>query len=118
RLAAQMLALCQAVNRETASLKNSCLGDRDVVEAAGTLRNGCLAVVEGLDESPAELRHLREGVWLTSLIDHGEGRPLGEDHAFGHQNQCRYVTHRCFLLSRRTLRQAPPPSNGPGLNLS
>src|SRR5262245_22438566 len=55
-----MLPLRQAGDIETAPLKNSCPSHREVVEAVGTLRNGCLAVVAArilwIADSAADVR--------------------------------------------------------------
>src|SRR5262249_23170432 len=72
----EMLALRETRDVDAATLSDSRPGHRDVGEAAGALRNGGLAMVEGLHESATELRPLRERVGLTALIDHGQVRPL------------------------------------------
>jgi hypothetical protein len=47
----EMLPFREVRDVEAASLKDARPGHRDVLEAANALRNGGIAMVEGLDES-------------------------------------------------------------------
>ena len=78
----QMLSLRQTSDIEMAALKNPGLGHRDFGKAAGTFRNdaGCAARVERRQESVIECFHLREGVRLAALIDHGKDVSLADRH--------------------------------------
>src|SRR5262245_1023037 len=68
----EMLALREAGNVEATPLKDSRPGNCDVLESAGALRDGRLAMVEVRYEAPAEVRHFGERVRLTALVDHGK----------------------------------------------
>src|SRR5262245_62217061 len=68
----KMLPFRKTRDVHVAALNDSRLGHRDVGEAALALGNGRLAMVEILDESATEVRHLRERVGLTTLVRHGD----------------------------------------------
>ena len=79
----EMLSLRKARDVESASLEDARPGHRDVLEATVALRNGRLAMIEGLDESATELRHLRERVGLTALIDDRDRGPFRDRQMIG-----------------------------------
>src|SRR5579862_81615 len=68
-----------------AALKNSGLRDGHGGKATGTFRDGCgrTANVERRYESVAERFHFREGVRLTTLINHGKDIALLDRHLVG-----------------------------------
>jgi hypothetical protein len=74
----EMLALRKARDIEVATLKDPRSGHLDVGKAAPALRNNaCRAArVELRYKSVTELFHLRKGVRLTALVDHGKDGPL------------------------------------------
>jgi hypothetical protein len=54
----KMFTLRQIRDLGLAALKDSCFGDRDVLEAAGTFANRLLSRVEPRYKAASELRHL------------------------------------------------------------
>src|SRR5947209_233272 len=66
----KVFTLLQTRNLDSAGLKDSSLGHRDVGKAAGTFGNRGLSVIERPYEAATELRHLGEGVRLAALVDY------------------------------------------------
>src|SRR5277367_185192 len=68
-----MLTLREIRDLHAAALKDSRPGHCDVGKASSAFRDRVFSwSVESRDESAAEMRYFREGVWLTALIDDAE----------------------------------------------
>lgn len=72
----QMGSLRQTGDIQLTALQNPGPRHRDVGKTAAAFRDGCLATVEGLYESSAELSYLGKGVGLSALVNHGKDGPL------------------------------------------
>src|SRR5215468_548875 len=101
----EMLALREARDVEAAPLKDSRPGNCDVLESAGALRNGGLAMVEVRYEAAAEVRHFRERVRLTALIDHRNCSSLLDSQLVGFEVPARIRGSVHCLFDQHTQRR-------------